>query len=64
MGGSHFSGNMTPMAEFNFHSDPEAAKIVLESSNFCTLFPLEVAEIACISSKLCQDYLTSEDVFL
>lgn len=31
MGGSVFYGNMTPVSEYNYWSDPEAAKIVYES---------------------------------
>ncbi|KAK9791840.1 hypothetical protein WJX73_008052 [Symbiochloris irregularis] len=30
MGGSSGTGNVTPCAEFNFHADPEAARLVLQ----------------------------------
>lgn len=32
MGGSEGSGNVTPCAEFNFHADPEAARLVMSPS--------------------------------
>ena len=36
MGGSTTVGNVTPVAEFNIHSDPEAAHIVFNSGIPCT----------------------------
>ena len=43
MGGAvRTGGNITPHAEFNFFSDPWAAKVVLESGLPITLVPLDV----------------------
>lgn len=43
MGGAINRGNASPAAEFNFYSDPEAAKIVLSQSNLdITIVPLEI----------------------
>ncbi len=43
MGGAiSVPGNVTPYAEFNVHTDPEAAKIIFESDLPLTLVPLDV----------------------
>lgn len=43
MGGACFRpGNVTAVAEFNFHVDPHAAEIVLSSGMAITMFPLDV----------------------
>ncbi len=42
MGGSLGRGNCGVMSEFNFHADPEAAKIVMNSKLTITIAPLDV----------------------
>jgi purine nucleosidase len=43
MGGAvNVPGNVTPYAEFNVHTDPEAAKIIFQSDLPVTLVPLDV----------------------
>jgi inosine/uridine nucleosidase len=46
MGGASFEGNVTPAAEFNVWSDPEAAKLVFEAAWPVTLMPLDVTHQA------------------
>lgn len=42
MGGSRFGGNTSPAAEFNIHTDPEAAYIVFASGAPLSMVGLEV----------------------
>jgi len=43
MGGAlRVPGNITPAAEFNFHADPTAARMVLDAGAELLLFPLDV----------------------
>lgn len=52
MGGAvHTKGNITPHAEFNFFSDPLAAKIVFESGMPITLVPLDVTHQVTLTSQ-------------
>ncbi|MCI2415398.1 MAG: nucleoside hydrolase [Candidatus Aramenus sp.] len=44
MGGTFSRGNTTPIAEFNFWVDPEAASIVLNAGFDITIVPWEVTE--------------------
>lgn len=53
MGGSTERGNCGVMSEFNFHVDPEAAKIVLNSGVKCTLVPLDAGKHTFITSDVC-----------
>jgi len=52
MGGSVNSGNVTPVAEFNIHSDAEAAHIVFESNIPIYMVPLEATNYASITSDV------------
>ncbi len=46
MGGAMGLGNVTPAAEFNIHTDPEAAEIVFGCGRPMTMVPLEVTHQA------------------
>lgn len=46
MGGAIGLGNVTPSAEFNIHTDPEAADIVFTCGRPITMVPLEVTHQA------------------
>src|SRR5947209_16378464 len=46
MGGAMGLGNVTPAAEFNIHTDPEAAAIVFACGRPITMVPLEVTHQA------------------
>jgi len=46
MGGAVGLGNTHPAAEFNIQTDPEAARLVLDSGVPCTMVPLEVTHTA------------------
>lgn len=50
MGGAAFrGGNVTPYAEFNFHVDPVAARVVLGAGARLTIFGLDVTEHCAMS---------------
>lgn len=53
MGGGHDTGNRTPSAEFNFWSDPLAARVVLNSGAAITLVPLDCTHHAEVSLADC-----------
>jgi purine nucleosidase len=52
MGGAIGIGNVTPQAEFNLYSDPEAARIVFQSGIPLVMVPLEVTHTALVSSAV------------
>jgi len=51
MGGATGRGNSGNFSEFNFHADPEAAEIVLNSQLPITLLPLEIGNKARLTSE-------------
>ena len=52
MGGSIGLGNVTPAAEFNIHTDPEAAAIVFACGRPITVSPLEVTHQALATEEI------------
>lgn len=58
VGGSALGGNVTPSAELNIFTDPEAAKIVMDSEVPLIMFGLDVTNKCCLTRKqimkLCQ----------
>jgi inosine-uridine nucleoside N-ribohydrolase len=52
MGGAMGLGNVTPAAEFNIHTDPEAAAIVFACGRPITMVPLEVTHQALATSEV------------
>lgn len=51
MGGAHYTGNVTPAAEFNIWGDPEAAAMVFEAGfRKLTLVPLDATFQALVTS--------------
>ncbi len=52
MGGSIGSGNVTPAAEFNIHTDPEAASIVFACGRPITVSTLEVTHQALATAEI------------
>jgi inosine-uridine nucleoside N-ribohydrolase len=54
MGGGHYSGNVTPSAEFNIWADPEAAAVVLGAGfRKLTLVTLDATHRALLSREDC-----------
>lgn len=51
MGGGIFRGNMTPLAEFNIHVDPEAAAVVFRAGIPITMCGLDVTHKALVFQK-------------
>jgi len=60
MGGSIFSGNRTPFAEFNIYADPEAAKIVFDSGVPIVMSGLEVTNKAAINDEEIKELMNSK----
>lgn len=52
MGGAIGLGNVTPAAEFNIHTDPEAAAIVFSCGRPITMCPLEVTHQALATEEI------------
>jgi inosine-uridine nucleoside N-ribohydrolase len=52
MGGAIGLGNVTPAAEFNIHTDPEAADIVFRCGRPITMVPLEVTHQALATEEV------------
>jgi pyrimidine-specific ribonucleoside hydrolase len=55
MGGAVGTGNANPVAEFNIHTDADAAAYVFESDIPFYIVPLEVKRTACVNSDLLRD---------
>lgn len=54
MGGGHYCGNITPLAEFNIWVDPEAARVVFTSGvERLTIVPLDATHQALLSLADC-----------
>jgi purine nucleosidase len=63
MGGAAFvPGNITPVASFNFYSDPHAAQIVVSSGVKLTMFGLDVTRQAKITIDVCRQLRTGGKV--
>ncbi len=60
MGGSIYSGNRTPYAEFNIYVDPEAAKIVFDSGIPIVMSGLEVTHKAGINDKQIEELMKKD----
>ncbi|MDN4074115.1 nucleoside hydrolase [Fictibacillus terranigra] len=55
MGGAFFvPGNVTAVAEANFHSDPYAANLVLQHAKNLTLIPLNITQYALVTPEMVQ----------
>lgn len=54
MGGASKGGNVTPVAEFNIHADPEAADIVFRSGVPITMVGLDVTQTALVDAGHCR----------
>ncbi|WP_281985008.1 nucleoside hydrolase [Thalassorhabdomicrobium marinisediminis] len=64
MGGACFGpGNITPFAEFNFHVDPHAAQIVMNSGIPIMLFGLDVTRQALLNRSFSLDLAASDNLF-
>lgn len=53
MGGASKGGNVTPVAEFNIHADPEAADIVFRAGAPVIMFGLDVTHQALVNAAHC-----------
>ncbi len=58
MGGAFSGGNHTPVAEFNFFVDPEAAKIVFQSGIEIVMVGLDVTSVATLTPEMIQNLAT------
>ncbi|HVB72120.1 MAG TPA: nucleoside hydrolase [Ktedonobacteraceae bacterium] len=60
MGGAIGLGNVTPAAEFNIHTDPEAAEIVFGCGRPITMVPLEVTHQALATPEVTERLRTAQ----
>lgn len=61
MGGSIANGNVSPAAEFNIYSDPEAAYIVLDSGLKCIMIGLDVTRKVLVEKQVVESIKTYEN---
>ena len=61
MGGNIGLGNVTPASEFNFYTDPDAAKIVFKSGITLCMSPVEIC--AHINNEICKEIKSWETEF-
>ena len=55
MGGAIAAGNASESAEFNFFADPEAAKIVMDTTVKKVILPLDATWRACVTLDQCDE---------
>ncbi|MTI16335.1 nucleoside hydrolase [Rhodobacteraceae bacterium RKSG542] len=57
MGGAHYTGNVTPSAEFNIWADPEAAAVVFNAGfEKITMVPLDATHKALVTAGDCEAF--------
>ncbi|TMW70763.1 nucleoside hydrolase [Alteribacter natronophilus] len=61
MGGAFLvPGNVTPLAEANFHGDPIAANLIMERAENVAIVPLNVTEYAIVTDEMINEVTSQE----